>query len=129
VIEADLVVDNASQVVTCEPSLGEGPLGVIEQGAIAARGTRIVWVGPAARLAGEVTLAPGGSRLDARRRVIVPGFVDSHTHLVFAGSRENEYGLRARGASYQEIAAAGGGILSTVRATTSWWRAPGHGST
>ena len=115
--EADLVVDDASQVVTCEPSLGEGPLGIIETGAVAARGERIVWVGPASRLAGEVTLASGGSRLDAHGRVVVPGFVDSHTHLVFAGSRENEYGLRALGASYQEIAAAGGGILSTVRAT------------
>ncbi|HXG01983.1 MAG TPA: imidazolonepropionase, partial [Candidatus Binatia bacterium] len=114
---ADLVVADLAEVVTGEPALGEGPLGVIPRGALAAAGGRIVWVGPESRLAAEVTLAPGAVRLDGRGQVAVPGFVDSHTHLVFAGSREHEYARRAAGASYQEIAAAGGGILATVRAT------------
>jgi imidazolonepropionase len=116
VIDADLLVEHAAQVVTCEPA-GDDPLGVLAPGALAAAGERIVWIGPAARAGAEVRLAPGGRRLDARGRVVLPGFVDSHTHLVFAGSREKEYALRARGATYQEIAAAGGGILATVRAT------------
>jgi imidazolonepropionase len=117
VTAADLVVADLAEVVTGEPALGEGPLGVIPRGALAAAGGRIVWVGPESRLAAEVTPAPGAVRLDGRGQVAVPGFVDSHTHLVFAGSREHEYALRAAGASYQEIAAAGGGILATVRAT------------
>ncbi|HXG15483.1 MAG TPA: imidazolonepropionase [Calidithermus sp.] len=114
---ADLVVAGLAELVTGEPALGDGPLGVIPGGALAAAGGRLVWVGPESRLAAEVTLAPGAVRLDGRGQVAVPGFVDSHTHLVFAGSREHEYALRAAGASYQEIAAAGGGILATVRAT------------
>ncbi len=54
--------------------------------------------------------------IDAGGKVIMPGFVDSHTHFVFAGSRENEYEMRLAGKSYQDIAKAGGGILSTVKA-------------
>ncbi len=103
--------------MTCEPSLGDGPLGVIPRGALAAAGGRIVWVGPESRLASEVAAASGALRLDAGGQVGLPGFVDSHTHLIFAGSREHEYAMRAQGAAYQEIAAAGGGILATVRAT------------
>jgi imidazolonepropionase len=114
---ADLIVENAAQVVTCEPAVGEGALGVIPAGTVAANGERIVWTGPASALGASVRPIPGARRLDARGGVILPGFVDSHTHLLFAGSREEEYALRARGASYQEIAAAGGGILSTVRTT------------
>lgn len=114
---ADLVVTNLTELVTCAPSLGEGPLGVIKNAALAAAGGRVVWVGPRSRLAVEVSATPGARRIDADGRVGLPGFVDSHTHLIFAGSREHEYALRARGASYQEIAAAGGGIISTVKAT------------
>jgi len=117
VTRADLLVTNLAELVTCEPCVGEGPLGIIAGGALAAAEGRIVWVGPEARLASEVTAAPGAARVDGGGRVACPGFVDSHTHLIFAGSREQEYALRARGASYQEIAASGGGILATVRAT------------
>jgi imidazolonepropionase len=122
-IAADLIVQNTAEVVTCEPALGHGPLGVIEGGVVAASGDRLVWIGPAAALSATVMPTPGTRRIDARGRVVLPGFVDSHTHLIFAGSREEEYALRARGASYQEIAAAGGGILSTVRATRAAGRA------
>jgi imidazolonepropionase len=115
VIAADLVVQGAAQVVTCEPAAGG--LGVIESGAVAARAERIVWVGAAAEIASSVELVPDARRVDAGGGVVLPGFVDSHTHLVFAGSRADESALRARGATYQEIAAAGGGILATVTAT------------
>lgn len=114
---ADLIVFNLAEVVTCDSSVGEGPLGVIPHAALAATGGRVVWVGPEARLRAEVAVARGARELDGGGTVAVPGFVDSHTHLIFAGSREQEYALRARGAAYQEIAAAGGGIRSTVRAT------------
>jgi len=114
---ADVIIAGFAELVTCEPALGEGPLGVIKNGALAAHGGRIVWVGRESRLAAEVRNAPGAQRIDGRGAVGLPGFVDSHTHLIFAGSREEEYALRARGATYGEIAAAGGGILATVRAT------------
>ena len=114
---ADLVVTHLREVVTCDPARGDGPLGIVPGGAIAARAGRIVWVGPEARLNAEVSVGADAERIDGDGQVALPGFVDSHTHLVFAGSREQEYALRARGASYQEIATAGGGILSTVRAT------------
>jgi len=114
---ADLVVMNIGELITCEPSLGEGSLGVITGGALAAAEGRVVWVGPAARLRREVVTRAGAREIDAGGRIGLPGFVDSHTHLIFAGSREHEYALRARGAGYQEIAAGGGGILSTVKAT------------
>jgi imidazolonepropionase len=110
----DLVITGLAELVTCEPTLGEGPLGLVADGALTVVDGRIGWVGAAAALPGT---ARGAPRLDAGSRVALPGFVDSHTHAIFAGSREQEYALRARGASYQEIAAAGGGILSTVRAT------------
>lgn len=114
---ADLIVTNLREVVTGEPSLGEGPLGLLENAAVAAANGRLVWVGPADRLHREVVTRADTREIDGAGAVAVPGFVDSHTHLIFAGSREHEYALRAQGASYQEIAAAGGGILSTVRAT------------
>lgn len=116
-VTADLIIDGCVEVVTGEPGLGDGPVGVLAHGAVAAAGGRIVWVGPTARLATEVAPAPDARRLEARGQVALPGFVDTHTHLLFAGSRAHEYALRARGATYQEIAAAGGGILATVRAT------------
>jgi imidazolonepropionase len=114
---ADFLLTGAREVVTVEPTLGDGPLGVVTQGAVAGLEGRIVAVGPADAVARAVTLRPGAVEVDAGGRVVIPGFVDSHTHLLFAGSREDEFARRVAGASYREIAAAGGGILSTVRAT------------
>ncbi len=116
-VTADLIVTNIAELVTCEPALGEGPLGVIKDAALAVAEGRVIWVGSASRLHREVVTCAEAREIDAGGRVGLPGFVDSHTHLIFAGSREHEYALRARGASYQEIAAAGGGIISTVKAT------------
>jgi imidazolonepropionase len=103
---------------------GDGPLrgvvtdpGIVRDGALAWEGERIVWVGPSTEADSGVELPPGAEVYDAGGRAVVPGLVDPHTHLLFAGSREDEWEERLRGVSYAEIAARGGGILSTVRAT------------
>jgi imidazolonepropionase len=114
---ADFILKGAGQLLTLDPRLGEGPLGVIRGGAVAASGGKIVWAGKTSKLHKAAWLTKDGQELDAQGRVVMPGFVDSHTHLVFAGSREREFAQRIAGATYQEIAAAGGGILSTVEAT------------
>lgn len=85
---------------------------VIRDGALAVTTGRISWVGERCDWEGDVRVVH-----DARGAWILPGFVDCHTHLVYAGSRAHEFELRLQGASYEEIARAGGGILSTVRAT------------
>jgi len=85
--------------------------------AVAAREGCIVWVGPDAELDRTVTLTPDATVLDAGGAVVVPGFVDPHTHLVFAGERDDELRRRLAGASYREIAASGGGIVRSVSAT------------
>jgi imidazolonepropionase len=93
---------------------GRPGLGIVERGAVAAKDGRIAFAGPAADL-------PAG--WDARERValdgrwVMPGLVDCHTHLVYAGERAHEFELRLAGASYEDIARAGGGIVSTVKAT------------
>lgn len=90
---------------------GEESYGLIENGAVLLSGGRIAWVGPTRK-------APRGHRtIDAEGRLITPGLIDCHTHLVFGGSRANEFEMRLNGVSYAEIARRGGGILSTVRAT------------
>src|SRR5215813_9076850 len=93
---------------------GQPELGIVERGTVAAKDGRIAFAGPAADL-------PTG--WDARHRValdgrwVMPGLVDCHTHLVYAGERAHEFELRLAGASYEDIARAGGGIVSTVKAT------------
>jgi imidazolonepropionase len=114
---ADFVLTGAGELVTLDPTLGEGPLGVIRGGALAAGGGKIVWVGKTGQLGKAIRLLPGGREVDAHGRVVMPGFVDSHTHPIFAGSREQEFAQRTAGVGYQDIAAAGGGILATVQAT------------
>jgi imidazolonepropionase len=90
-------------------------LSIIEDGAMSVRGGRIERVGTRAEV--ESLVKVGAEALDAGGRVVLPGFVDAHAHPVFAGNRADEFERRACGASYQEIAAAGGGIRSTVRRT------------
>lgn len=92
-------------------------LGIIEGGCLASRDGTIVFAGTRGDFEREVTLSEDAPILDASDRVVLPGFVDAHTHLAFAGSRHEEFAARLAGASYEEIAAKGGGILSTVRAT------------
>ena len=90
-------------------------LGIIEPGVIAAREGRIVFVGPQAEL--PAAWRNGARIVDCEGRWITPALIDCHTHLVYGGDRAHEFELRLAGATYEEIARAGGGILSTVRAT------------
>ncbi len=120
-----LLIENLGEVAT---PLGSTPRRGAEQGRVArlagaevvCRDGRIAFVGSReerVRRFGELPPAPGIERLDGERGTLVPGFVDPHTHLPWAGSREEEFAARLAGKTYEEIAAAGGGILSTVAAT------------
>jgi imidazolonepropionase len=97
------------------PAMGD--LGTVEDAALAVDGGRVAWVGPRRRLRREVRLASGGRVDDLAGASVVPGFVDAHTHLLFAGDRARELPLRLAGRSYGEIARSGGGLMATVRAT------------
>ncbi len=95
---------------------GGAPYGTVRDGAIGITAGSIAWVGPRALLQGAPeTLAT--EVLDAERAWVTPGLVDCHTHLVYAGNRANEFEMRLNGASYEDIARAGGGIVSTVQKT------------
>jgi imidazolonepropionase len=117
-----LLIRDLAQVVS--PAPGDGPLRgpalgdvrVVEDAYVLCEEGRIVSVGPMRDL-DRITLPADVVDLDGRGRAIVPGLVDCHTHACFAGDRTAEFELRARGASYEELHAAGGGILATVRAT------------
>lgn len=116
--KADLIVKNASELLTLSSSFQEvSGLGIIRNGALAVRGDKILWVGESRQLSDEVSLASEAREIDATGKVVMPGLIDSHTHIIFAGSRENEFEQRLQGLSYLEIAERGGGILSTVEAT------------
>jgi imidazolonepropionase len=119
---ADFVIEHADVVATCAgpaPRRGrsQGDISPLRDAAIAAYEGQIVFIGPQAILADHVRPLDGIVRIDARGCTIVPGFVDAHTHVVYAGDRRDELRQRLAGATYAEIAAAGGGILQTVRAT------------
>jgi imidazolonepropionase len=123
VTERTLVILNCSQLVTLASSVkgarsgaaAMGELSIIEDGAMLVHDGRIERTG--ARREIEPLIEADSEILDAGGRICTPGFVDAHAHPVFAGTRADEYEQRARGATYQEIAARGGGIRSTVRQT------------
>ncbi|MEY9559359.1 imidazolonepropionase [Sinorhizobium fredii] len=94
-----------------------GPLGVIEKGAIAVRGGRIVYAGAEGDLPSDLYSAD--QVIDCEGRWMTPALIDCHTHLVHGGNRAREFQLRLEGATYEEIARAGGGIVSTVKATNA----------
>jgi imidazolonepropionase len=100
-----LVVDRIGLLVTNDPEVGDGPLGLVRDAALVLDGDRVAAVLPAGR-------ADADDRLDAAGRCVIPGFVDSHTHLVFAGDRADEFAARMAGAPY-----AAGGIRVTTEAT------------
>ncbi len=132
-MRADLIIVHAEQLLTMAPSgdapsagspasipfagMDQGRIGLIEGGAIACLDGTIVAIGPTEDIMARVQEDPDITTIDARGKIVTPGLVDAHTHLVFGGTREREFELRARGATYAEIMAAGGGIHSTVRAT------------
>jgi imidazolonepropionase len=109
-MRCDRIWHNA-RLLTLAP--GRPGLGAVEDGVIAASDGTIVYAGPSA----EAPVLDASERIDCENRWITPGLIDCHTHLVYAGNRAREFELRLAGASYEEIARAGGGILSTVRAT------------
>jgi imidazolonepropionase len=114
----DLLLHSASQLLTLSGGVQRGAalgsLHLIQDGAVAIAGDLIVAVGASSDL--RAAFAPR-SMLDASRKVVMPGFVDPHTHLIWAGDRANEFEMRLAGKSYMEIMNAGGGIMSTVRQT------------
>ncbi len=101
-----LLISGIGELVTCDPELGEGPLGLVKDAALVVEDGRVAWVGPTAG-------APGADeRYEAAGRAVLPGFVDSHAHLVFAGDRAEEFAARMSGTPY-----GAGGIRTTVSAT------------
>jgi imidazolonepropionase len=116
-----LAVIGASQLVTLagprRPRAGADmrELAIIDAGAMLIRDGRVIQTGAQNEI--ELSMDAGCEVIDAGGRLVTPGFVDAHTHPVFAGNRADEFELRATGRSYQEIAASGGGIMSTVAKT------------
>lgn len=119
-MKADLVVHNIGQLVTCasdgKPKRGSAMLdvGLIEDGAIAVAEGKVLGLGKSLDVLGGFT---ADELVDVGGRVVCPGFVDPHTHIVFAGDRLGEFEQKIKGADYLEILAGGGGIISTVRQT------------
>ena len=113
-----MLIHSSSQLLTLQggPQRGHslGSLGIIENGAVVVRDEKIVAVGTTVELKAAY---PDEPTLDASGCVLMPGFVDSHTHVIWAGDRANEFELKMAGAAYLDILASGGGIISTVRAT------------
>ena len=113
-----MLIHSSSQLLTLAngPQRGKalGTLGIIENGAVVVRDERIVAVGTTDELKASY---PDEPTLDAGGCVLMPGFVDAHTHVIWAGDRANEFELKMAGAAYLDILASGGGILSTVRST------------
>ncbi|MEO6211997.1 MAG: imidazolonepropionase [Vicinamibacterales bacterium] len=121
-LHADFLIRDTREILTCAgpaPFAGQrqGVVSSVRGGSIAALAGRIVSVGPAEAVEAAITLTPDARVVDGSQYSIVPGFVDAHTHAIYAGDRQGELRQRLTGATYAEIAAAGGGILSTVLAT------------
>ena len=119
---ADFLIHNTSEVLTCAgpaPRIGraQADAGSVGRALLAARDGAIVFVGREEDWRREGTASPGAVAVDARGGAVVPGLVDPHTHVIFAGDRRDELRRRLSGATYAQIAADGGGIVSTVRAT------------
>lgn len=125
-VACDLVIRAASQVCLVPANGGHAlpwadnsPLAVIHDGALAVRRGRVVWAGPEALADSALSPLPEATVIDASGCTVTPGLVDPHAHLPFAGWRAREYAMKLEGASYLQILASGGGILSTVRATAA----------
>jgi len=119
-MDADLIIHNSGQLITC--SSGGKPkrrdemldVGIIEDGAVAVAGGKFISVGTTKQVLRDFQ---SDEMVDAAGRVVCPGFVDPHTHIVYAGDRLNEFEMKIKGVAYLDILAAGGGIISTVQKT------------
>lgn len=103
-----MIVTGIGALVTNDPTIGDGPLGLVRDAAVVCDAGRVAWVGESAAVPEQA----GEDRLDVRGACVIPGFVDAHTHLVFAGDRTSEFAARMAGVPY-----AAGGIATTVEAT------------
>ncbi|MFX0059155.1 MAG: imidazolonepropionase [Candidatus Hodarchaeota archaeon] len=120
----DLAIINATELVTLDSKYGVprkgksmSELAIINDGAVAVEEDRIVFVGKTEKLKSRYPLKEIDIIIDANNKLVTPGFVDPHTHIIFDGTRENELAMKLLGKSYLEILESGGGILKTVRAT------------
>ncbi len=119
-MKVDLIIANANELLTISgpkrPRIGKemSKLGIIKDGSVAIKHRRIVGVGKADKIKKKFKTE---RTVDAKNKVVMPGFVDPHTHLIFAGSREDEFVMKLKGMSYMDILKKGGGILKTVRET------------
>jgi len=120
----NLFILNIKQLVTLDrkygvPRIGENmsKLGIINNGAIAINNNKIDFIGTTNELKANYEINENSKIIDASNKSVTPGFVDPHTHIIFAGSRERELQMKLRGLSYLEILESGGGILSTVKKT------------
>ena len=121
-LQADFLIEHADVIATCagpapRRGLAQREISPLQNGVVAAFEGRITYVGDLVGFADTVTVQKGATRIDARGCSVIPGFVDPHTHLVYAGDRGGELRRRLAGESYAAIAAAGGGIIETVAAT------------
>ncbi|NHK31410.1 MAG: imidazolonepropionase [Asgard group archaeon] len=120
----DIVILHANQLVTLDSKFGVPRIGkkmkelaIISDGALAIKDEKIIFVGNTTDLEKNITIGSETKVIDASGKLVAPGFVDPHVHLIFAGSRENELAMKLAGKTYLEILEAGGGILKTVRET------------
>ncbi len=121
---ADMIIINANELLTLsgnssspKTSKQMEDLGIIPNGSLAVSKDKIIACGSYDEVREEVLKTSNTVEIDASNKVVMPGFIDSHTHLVFAGSRENEFEQRIKGAGYLDILKSGGGIFNTVRVT------------
>ncbi|MFX0023229.1 MAG: imidazolonepropionase [Candidatus Hermodarchaeota archaeon] len=123
-LEPDLVIFHCNELVTMNtkygaPRIGEdmSELAILNDGAVAVKDDRIIFIGSTEELQSKYEFGKIITKIDASNKLVTPGFVDPHTHIIFEGSRENELSMKLEGKSYLEILESGGGILKTVRAT------------
>lgn len=116
----NLLIENAKQIVTCgskgakfKSGKAQSEIGLIENASIYIESGRIKFIGK--KIPADI-LKKNVKKIDCKNKTVLPGFIDSHTHLVFAGDRADEYAMRLAGKTYEEISAAGGGIVNTVSA-------------
>ncbi|HBR55932.1 MAG TPA: imidazolonepropionase [Blastocatellia bacterium] len=119
-MNADLIIFNIGQLITCRSNgkVKRGPemrdIGIVDEGAVAIVGENVAAAGKSEEILSKYR---ANNAVDARGRVVCPGFVDPHTHIVYAGNRLDEFELKIGGVDYLEILARGGGIISTVKKT------------